>query len=343
MLDMKQISQIYSEVFQGSFATSHQLIFIAEGYVASDENLFYKDVYEILENLVNTFPFNILKGNGNNQMFSTYVSFTPSNQSGYANSQIAAEGRTVFETYFVNNQLNVNYTKINTYIDELEFTNSDQLVYEVSSGVKKDGGNIREGIQSNATQCLVFIILPRANRPDVELEIYNANTYYSILTTADDFAEQIVLRAVSKMFSLGDEFDLPGSENLKPTESQADTILHYYNNLYYAPDINVGPNPSSDELFFWRSFFDKNYNYPVVINKNLTPTVVNRNLPVASVTYKDIELWEGAGGYRTDVYRSAEDCLMRRRIGDSTLPVKNQRVAFCPVCREFLLGLFSMM
>lgn len=340
---MKQISQIYTDVFHGSFATSHQLIFIAEGYVASQENLFYKDVYEFLDKLVNIFPFNILKGNGNNQMFSTYISFTSSSQSGYATSQAAAQGRTVFETYFINNQLYANYAKINSYIDELEYTNDDQLTYEVSSGFKKNGGNVMDGIQTNATQCLVFIILPKANRPDVELEIYDSSTYYSILTSADNFAEQVILRAIGKMFSLGDEFDLPGIEYLTPTESQTDTILHYYNNLYYAPDINIGPNPSSDELFFWRSFFDKNYNYPVTLNKNPTPSIINRNLPEASVTYKEIELWEGAGGFRKDVYRSAEDCLMRRRIGDHTLPVKTQRVSFCPVCRELLLGLFTMM
>jgi len=340
---MKQISQLYTEVFQGSFATSHQLIFIAEGYVASDENLFYKDVYEILGRLVSNFPFNILTGNGNNQMFSAYLSFTPSNQSGYAASQAEAQGRTVFETYFANNQLNVNYSKINEYVDELEYSNGGQLVYEVSSGVKKGGGYITDGIQTNATQCLIFIILPKANRPDVEIEVYDSDTYYTIITTADGFAEQIIARAVGKMFSLGDEFDLPGNEYLTPTQSQANTLLHYYNNLYYAPAINIGPNPSSDELFIWRSLFDQNYNYPVTIHKNLTPTVVNRNLPTASVSYKDIELFEGGGGYRTNVYRSAQDCLMRRRIGDSTLPIKNQRVSFCPVCRELLLGLFTMM
>lgn len=338
---MKEINQLHTNIFRGNFSTSYRLIFIAEGYVASQENSFYKDVFEILDKLENTFPFNLLKGNVNNAMFSSYLSFTPSNSSGYATSASSAVGRTVFESYVISNQLHLNFSKINDYIDELVFETDNDEPFDVSNGVNKGLEEITEGIQVNSTNTLVFILLPQDNRADIELEIIDTNTYYSVATSVDYFSEQIILRAVGKMFGLGDEFDLPGTIFLQPTELQGEGILHVHQNLLYGENINVGPTPSIDELFPWRAFFDKDYDYPVPIHKNTNPTTVNRILPTKIVSYKDIELWEGGAGFRTNVYRSAEDCLMRRRIGDISLPIKNQKVSFCPVCRELLSVLFS--
>lgn len=339
---MKKINQLHTEMFRGSFSTSYRLIFIAEGYVDSQENLFYKDVFEILKKLENTFPFNLLKGNMNNAMFSSYLSFTPSNSSGYATSASSAVGRTVFESYVTGNQLYLNHSKINDYIDELVFEADNDEPFDVNNGVNMGLEEITDGIQINSTNTLIFILLPQDNRADIELEVIDTNTYYSVATSVDFFSEQIVLRAVAKMFGLGDEFDLPGTNFLQPTELQGEGILHVHHNLLYAENINVGPNPSIDELLPWRSFFDKDYNYPIPIHKNTNPGTINRSLPSKIVSYKEIELWEGGGGFRTDVYRSAEDCLMRRRIGDISLPIKNQKVSFCPVCRELLSVLFSM-
>lgn len=87
---MKEIVQIYTDIFRGSFILSRKLIFIAEGYRSIDEPQFYKDVYAILDRLENTFPFSVLKGNGNVNMFSSCVSFTASAQSGHATSQAQA-------------------------------------------------------------------------------------------------------------------------------------------------------------------------------------------------------------------------------------------------------------
>lgn len=340
---MKEITQLYTEIFRGIFGASRRLIFIAEGYTASDEAVFYKDVYEILEKLGTRFPFSLLKGNGNNKMFSAFMSFTPSSQSGYASSQSQAVGRTVFETYVFDNQLYINFDKVNSYIDDLIYTDGDNELNYINGGVNKGLSEITNGISIVGSHTLIFIVLPKAYRSDLELEITDSNTYYSIVTSADNNVEQVVLRSVAKILSLGDEFDLPGNEQLTPTEIQGDAILLLFRNLYYSPNINIGPNPNTDELFPWRNFFDKNYDYPVPVNNTLNPNVINRNLPAERVTYTEIELWEGAGRFRKDVYRSAEDCLMRRRIGDTSIPVKNHKVSFCPLCRELLSVLFTQM
>lgn len=62
--------------------------------------------------------------------------------------------------------------------------------------------------------------------------------------------------------------------------------------------------------------------------------------PTLSFSYKTIELWEDGGGYRKKIYRAAHDCLLRRRIGDTTLPVKTKRVSLCPICELTLNKLF---
>ena len=71
----------------------------------------------------------------------------------------------------------------------------------------------------------------------------------------------------------------------------------------------------------------------------LTPYLPDNTIDAVPMTPSTIEYWEGGGGYRTKVYRSAHDCLMRRRIGESRLPVSAGRVAFCKVCTQHLRNL----
>jgi len=75
---MKEIIQLYTDIFKGDYVNSRKLVFIAEGYTTANESLFYNDVYNLLDRLGNTFPFSTLKGNGNTRMFSVFLSFTAS-------------------------------------------------------------------------------------------------------------------------------------------------------------------------------------------------------------------------------------------------------------------------
>src|SRR5690606_38219974 len=54
---MKELVQIHTDIFRAGFTNSRSLIFLAEGYRASDESLFYEDVFNLLEKLEHTFPF----------------------------------------------------------------------------------------------------------------------------------------------------------------------------------------------------------------------------------------------------------------------------------------------
>mgnify|MGYP001186273864 CR=1 FL=1 len=334
---MKNLVQIHTDIFRGSYTNSRSLIFLAEGYREEDESLFYADVASILDKLENTFPFSCLKGNGNNRLFSIFVSFSPSSQFGYATSPQEAVNRTTFETYFQNGNLYANSDKINSSIEDLIYmSDANSEPSYVKNSVSKGVTNIVEGVPVFSQNKLIFVLLPESERTDIELEVVDSNTYYTIFTSVDSHAEQVILKEVGRILGLGDEFDKPGEEYLKPTEIQGDYIRANIPNLYYAPEISTGPNPSIEEQFIWRYLFDRNYNSLVPIHKKNTPEEVNRTLPAANVSYKNIELWEGGGGFRTDVYRSAEDCLLRRRIGDSSLPVKSTKISLCPICEFYL-------
>ena len=218
---MKELKQLYTDIFRGSYVSSRKLIFIAEGYRTVDESIFYKDVYDLLKSLETIFPFSILKGKGNKSMFSVLLSFSPSAQSGYATSQSQAVGRTIFESYFSNGKLNLNYNKLNAYIDELVYPlQSNEGSVFLKEGLVKGLNRSIDGIVTCPSSTLIFIILPKANRSDIELEVDDENAYYSIVTSMDTLCEQVVLKAIGKMLSLGDEFDLASSSFLKPNEIQ---------------------------------------------------------------------------------------------------------------------------
>lgn len=102
---MKEIIQIRTDILRGDYPNSRKLVFLSEGYTAANEDLFYRDVYELIDRLGNTFPFSSIKGNGNAHLFSLYLSFTPSNEQGYASSQTQASGRTVFKTTKIENHI----------------------------------------------------------------------------------------------------------------------------------------------------------------------------------------------------------------------------------------------
>ena len=69
---MKELVQIHTDIFRAGYTNSRSLIFLAEGYRASDESLFYEDVFNLLEKLEHTFPFSCLKGSLNLSVYSEF-------------------------------------------------------------------------------------------------------------------------------------------------------------------------------------------------------------------------------------------------------------------------------
>jgi len=338
---MAAIKQIYTDSFRGDFNSSYRIIFLPEGYTTADESLFYQDMIGVINRLERLFPMTILEATKNKQTISCYFSFMPSANFGYANSSVGISGRTVFETFYESGQFHVNEEKINQVIESLDFTTDGDYVINIKETITKGTMDELSGVKLISDQTLLVILLPDANRTDIELEVLNTDTYYNILTSSDVLAEQVVLRALCKLLQLGDEFDLDGPGFLEPDADGGENIQFYFPNLLYAHGLISGPNPSTDETFKWRGFFNSETNSPVLLHPHPHPNMANRALPNKNVTFDKLELFEGGGGFRKGVYRSAEDCLMRRRIGDTSLPLKENKMSFCPVCKEILSTFFN--
>jgi hypothetical protein len=54
-------------------------------------------------------------------------------------------------------------------------------------------------------------------------------------------------------------------------------------------------------------------------------------------TPSEAEFWEGGDGFQTKVYRTAKDCLMRRRLSDMSALLRARRIPFCLACRTALI------
>lgn len=339
---MPAINQIYTPAFRGEFASSlYRVIFFPEGYTSAEESLFYQNMKELIDRMANLFPLSTLEPSGNSGKISCYYSFEASANHGYATSSAGISGRTLFETYYENGVLHVNETNINQFVDDLTYPLDTTNNININTAVTKGTNNGFSGIELLDSRTLLVMLLPNANQSNIELEVSNENTYYTIITSCDSLSEQVVLRALCKMLQLGDEFDMDGTDFLSPTEEQGENVDFMFPNLMYYPGLAAGLNPATDE-FKWRGFFNSNTNSAISLHSNMNPSTPNRELPTNTVTYNKIELWEGGGKYRKDVYRAAEDCLLRRKIGDSSLPLKERKVSFCPVCKEILSSFFDL-
>lgn len=318
-----------ADVFNGSF----KLIFVSEGYTAAEENLFFANVIDLWDNLMKYYPLSMISANANK--LSLYAFFTPSQNHGYSPTYPVTTGRTAFESYYnaSNLSLQINNSLADNFLDQ-SFVKEGVNDNSISEGLFKFE------IKSSPANTLVIILLPSSNVSTAEAEIIDTNYYYKIITTFDNFCEQLIIRAIGKLTGLGDEYDLPGANYLIPSFALAEQVHAFYPNLIHIQNNNA-PNPSVDLDFKWRYYFPNSYNQTVPIHTNSNPNVENRNLPLVPLTYDNIELWEGGLGYRTKIFRSATDCLMRRKIGDATLPLKSKKIGLCPICKNHLEQMFA--
>jgi hypothetical protein len=324
------MSNVFKKLLGGGFENTFKLFFVSEGYLANDEMKFYSDVIKIWKDLLKLYPLSMVKYKRN--PFSLYSCFKASSNSGYTQDQISAIGFNNFSTYYSNNRLFYDTIIVDDFLNDSIYFNATQSI------------NINEYLHksyySNSfINSLVIILLPHSANLNAECEIYTDENYHSVATTMDGYAEQIVLRGIAKSIGLGDEFDLAGIDYEAPTFEQACLLESMYPNLTYYPD-NVFPNPSIDDDFKWRQTFPSSFNQSLIPNLHIGNVAIpDRNLAIIETSFDQIELWEGGGGYRTKVFRSAQDCLQRRRIGDTTLPVKSKKVGLCPICLKIFENL----
>lgn len=322
------LKKLYPRNGAESYLTTTSLVFIAEGYTAAQETQFYQDVDQAFQRMLDY--HNLINLRLNNNSLSIYTLFVASSQSGIASNQTEAINRTVFESY-LSNGLHLNYNKVKDVLEDTYFDNDlserSKLIDRLLIFDSDRNQNLKEAIP-------VFIFPYNATQIG-EIENFESNTYYYIATTLDNYYEQVILRSLFRILGLGDEFELEGSDYLTPDEETGAVINGGIPNLIYS----LNPNsftPLSTE-FKWRGLFTSFDTTAISVHPHPgLDNIPDYTLPTIPFSYENIELWEGGGYFRKNVYRSAYDCLLRRRIGYSDLPVKEQKVALCPLCQMYL-------
>jgi|SRR5690606_10352328 hypothetical protein len=305
------------------------LLFIAEGFTAQQEQLFYNNIFDIYDRISSYECFTKLKQDNSKVAFLSL--YAPSANSGTSTSATSAIGNTLLESYIDGNGLHINYEKYEELIENSNIYIESELQPLSSKIIFYDD----DFAAITGRFILPIIIFPPTTSPNGELENFQLDQYYFVATTLDNFYEQIIVRSLAKISGLGDEFDLNGQEYEYPDNLTMEAINTSCPNLFSSESVT---SMTVDSIYFkWRFFFPSYATSLVIIHPHPSSgTIADRNLPTIPFSYKSIELWEGGAGYRNKVYRPAIDCLQRRRIGDQTLPVKNSRVSLCPICMRCL-------
>lgn len=311
---------------------SFRIIIFSEGYLSTESTQFYEDSRELVDRLLALTPFNISKRSKN--WLSVYSHFTSSDNAGPSTTVPPPLGRTAFESTIdsANELLTVNPLLLQAEINNVELRRFDLSDLPLSETMPLGS------VPRHTIATLPVVLLPETTGNGGELEYFpEPNEPYFIATTKNGRWEQVVARSIARIFGLADEFELEGFEYTDVSDFDALVQSIYSPNLAAYDDVSI-LNPLPQPKSAW---------YPLIsATKKSTPFTVHphpglsltpdRSLPNHPTSHEEIALWEGAGGYRKNLYRSAHDCLNRRRIGDNSLPIRNTQVPFCKVCEAVI-------
>jgi hypothetical protein len=322
------------KIFPAGLATSPlhtlKIILLAEGYRAADRRQFAAACSDFVAALGRTAPFSLM--NVNPYSISVHAGFVASAAAGAA-VDAPASNRTAFDGSYdtAAHQLSISQSKFNAFVEDaittLTVENADVQLAEVLR---------KSDLTVGTSGAVVALLLPPiAGEPaTAETEsVLGADDYHFVACSTNNFWHQVVLRTVGAVMGLGDEWELDGDDFLAPAKPRS---VAYANLQYY----DAPPTTHQTGDLRWRDFLSLAERIqPPVVHPKANPAVADDGIDAVPMTPSTIEYWEGAGGYRTKAYRSAHDCLMRRRIGDGRLPVSAGRVPFCKVCRQHLKNL----
>jgi hypothetical protein len=311
-----------------------KLVFLSEAFTASDKKSFYDACQYFVEVFLKTPPFHLT--NINPYWINIYAGFQESNQSGSANGSATA-GRTVFESFHntAEQSLELNQSRINTVLDDAAST-----FPLLNESIPFSDFSVKGSIQTGQFATLVVVLVPEISGEPHTYSTENTpaeDDYAFVATTVNNHWEQVVYRSIANRLGLGDEYEKSGDEYLSPPDG-ANNASKF--NLQYME------SPSATELpvnLKWREYFSvaQKIAAPNIHLRTVDPSVPDNTINSVPVSTSKPEFWEGGGGYRTGMFRPAKDCLMRRKIGSSDLPVASDRVPFCFVCKNYLKSLIE--
>lgn len=304
------------------------IVVLAEGFTSGQELDFYNHCWRLTNLILDTSPFQYTKIKP--FWLCIFTHFKASSQAGPSIDVAPSPNRTVYES------------KLNTATETLEL-NDSLITQEVDTLTAIDHGQtvalsklINKGkpIGENG-HTLIVILTPSTGGAGGDMELLNPtmDKYAYVATTLDGHWHQVITRSLGKLLKLGDEYDLDGTTFLAPSEVQGEYLGRNYPNLFYSKDTLP---TLVDNTFKWYRLLSPSERVKNLVIHSQIGASVDRNILNPAYSSDKIELWEGAGHFRKQVYRSAQDCLMRRRIGDKSISLRHQEVPFCRICQDYL-------
>lgn len=311
-----------------------RITFIAEGFPKEDRRVFMDACSAFVDHLLQFTPFNLLRLVSAG--LSIYAHFIESANRGPAINTVAAPNRTAFESSFSpsSNDFSINLAKVADQLEDLIITEAGEIAEEEPVSLEDehqapgllDYDNLFRG-------SLVVFLLPQSDSYPMGIEMEftpseNKLDPWFIATSLTGLWHQVVIRAICKLLGLGDEYvnDDPAYDTPSPEVAQG------IENTFYNLVRNVS-SPPSDNFKWYPIISPTRQGFPLTTHRHPESNVFASGL---SATSDQVELWEGGGGYQTGIYRSARDCLLRRKIGDPSLPLRNEVVPLCPACEHHI-------
>lgn len=316
MTDAKKISG-------GRADSAIKIVLIAEAWTAESEPRFNQICASLWDALLDVAPFNLLYRHPD--ALSIWTSFTPSSQFGPSPT---TPGDTLVGSTFdtQTRALAFDGDRVTTVLNAMQLPMTPGPVPLAPLA----GEQYWWGTSGSAVIC--FLVPPTADGNSISGELdasapFAAPSWPSkprwVGCTVDDGWQSIVIRQLARLLGLGDEWADPAPEFA--AISNADTGFALAVTAY--PNLLLGPAPTGlpTPEMKW---------YP-----ELDSAARQRRLRVVTdgtQSSEPIALYEGAGWFRTGVFRSSADCFMTRRIGDPGLSPRAVVPSFCVLCRRTL-------
>lgn len=314
------MAALLSTLSLNSGTSAFHLVFYAAAF--KDKVLFHEQIRAFKERLHKYHPFNVLAGV---DIFSVITLFDPeANPANTTSITSAGIG------------LLLNKTSGRVEMDPPIFLKKVENLHINAISNEHNLGQVLKNIDRKMLQCLLVVLLPPQGGGGFENEYERTDSdgFYLVATSCDGHWEQVVLRSMGRLMGLGDEFENAEPKYEQPEKYIGKMIDSFFPNLLYST-TTFSSVPSADTK--WHKLNNKiGFDFPIRRAPG-HPQQADRSIPAHNFIPKNIELWEGGAGYRTQIYRSAHDCLMRRQIGNKNLPVRDSVVPLCPACSAYML------
>lgn len=330
--------------------TTKGIHFISEGY--NSRASFLADAKKVIAALQEIEPFNLTRIN--KYWMSAFAHYVPVGAQGGADAGIhtgtsgPSPGSTALDFWFniSTSTLMLNQSKIDTVISTLEIREADGTALNLKDNFLGGTGSPNSlGVDWNS---VFFILIPentslpssQRNRIEAEVRPINREDPYIVASSMNGETAQVLARALCLTAGLVDEFEGP---DVIPANPEIKYINDMVPNVLLTSTIPSGvPGPD----FKW-------YNYmtpaeqasPLVVIPHPNPGNPNLVLESKPVNTLNFDLHMGAANSVNNALRVGADSLLRRRIGESSLPVKDHPIEVGPVSnialRSQITGLFT--